>query len=674
MQKEIIVNVGERETRIAVLEEGKLVELHVEREERVVGNLYKGRVENVLPGMDAAFVDCGLERNVFLYVGDVLVASEGNSNSDGNSSPRYHGSAPVASIAPDLELETATELEIDTYSDDDPFAESTNMSEDQSDLNSDTEDEAFEGSDADGEMGEELFVDASSESGEPAAAGRKQVDRKRAVRRSTLRQQKIKDVLHVGQEILVQVIKGPRGTKGARVSTRVSLPGRYLVLMPEADNVGVSRKIDVGKERDRLKKIGEKLREPGFGIIIRTEAEDKTEAELMADKEFLLKLWREILEKSKACRAPMLVHQDLTLVYKTIRDVFGSDVQKLIVDDPREFEKANDLLDLVSTKLRGRIQLYTGEVPIFDHYGIEAEIEKSLKRKVWLRSGGYLIIDETEALTVIDVNTGKFTGSSSLNETIVKTNTDAALETARQLRLRDIGGIIVIDFIDMNNVRDKQQVIRTLENALKRDRSRTKISNISALGLIEMTRKRTGETVSAFMTEPCDYCGGSGKVSSAETVSLIAERDLRKTAKMEKKPKEALLITCHPDVAEFLVGENGDNIDRIEREIHRAIYVRAEAQMHPEKFEITAGDIAEFDKKHVSYKRQQVVECRVLRSILSTEGGVIGWADGYILALNDGKKWTGQKVKARITDIRRSFASAVVVPGTNRPVDRADVI
>ena len=488
--------------------------------------------------------------------------------------------------------------------------------------------------------------------------------KRKNTRRSSLRNQNIKDVLKVGQELLVQVIKGPRGTKGARVSTRISLPGRYLVLMPEADNIGVSRKIEDGKERDRLKKIGDKLREPGFGIIIRTEAEDKTEEELIADKDFLLKLWRQIQENSRSLRAPALVHQDLTLVYKTIRDVFGSDVQKLIVDDPIEYEKANELLDMVSPKLRGRIHLYTGVEPIFDHFSIESEIEKSLKRKVWLRSGGYLIFDETEALTVIDVNTGKFTGTSSLNETIVKTNTDAALETARQLRLRDIGGIIVIDFIDMSSARDKQQVIRALETALKRDRSRTKISSISGLGLVEMTRKRTGETVAAFMSEPCSHCQGTGKISSAETVSLIAERDMRRTARTEKKPSEALQITVHPDVAEYLIGQDGENIDRIEREVQRAIYVRASMTQVQEKVDILTGTMAEFEAKYPLAKRNQIVECSLERSLLRAEQAIIGWSDGLLLELPDSKRQAGQKLRVRITQGHRSYACAAPVGGS----------
>ena len=616
MAKEIIVNVGERETRIAVTEDSKLVELHVEREDRVVGNLYKGRVENVLPGMDASFVDISLDRNAFLYVGDVLPGIEGGHDSD--APVRHSGKIAILDLDEDDDEEEITE----------------------------------EGR------------ENSSEPGRPS--------HHRSIRRSALRQQKIKDVLHIGQEILVQVIKGPRGTKGARVSTRISLPGRYLVLMPEADNVGVSRKIEDGKERDRLKKIGSSLREPGFGIIIRTEAEDKTEAELQSDKEFLMKLWKQILEKSRKAHGPTLIHQDLTLVYKTIRDIFGSDVQKLIIDNPFEYEKANELLEMVSPRLRGRIHLYTGDKPVFDHYNVEGEIEKSLKRKVWLRSGGYLIFDETEALTVIDVNTGKFVGGGSLSETIVKTNLDAANEIARQLRLRDIGGIIVIDFIDMNNARDKTQIIRTLEAALKPDRSRTKISNISPLGLVEMTRKRTAETLGDFLSEPCSYCGGRGKLPSIETISILLEREIKRVAMNDEKDREALLVTCHPDIAELLVGPDGEVVDRIEREIQKAIYVRAEAGQHPEKFEVTPGDIAELDRKLCVLHRSNVVECKVAASRIHTEPEVVGWADGYLLELNDGRKLLGQRVKVRITDARRSFARGTIVSGANRGVDKSD--
>jgi len=621
LTKEIVVNVGVRETRIAVLEDSRLCELHIEREERVVGNLYKARVENVLPGMDAAFVDIGLNRNAFLYVGDVLP------NADQSASGNRD------------RLRTAHDVA------DEPVDDN--------------------GDEDDGEEDEEATDESGATTKRPAR-GRSRI------RRSVLRQQKIGEVLKVGQEILVQVTKGAHGTKGARVSTRISLPGRYLVVMPEADNIGVSRKIEDTKERERLRKIGDRLFVPGFGLIIRTEAEDKTEEELQADRDFLLKLWKQIQDTYRRSRAPALVHQDLTLVYKTIRDVFGSDVNRLVIDDPVEYEKASNLLETVSPKMRGRIQLYTGDVPAFDHFNVESEIERSLKRKVWLRSGGYLIFDITEALTVIDVNTGKFVGGSNLSETIVRTNLDAAAEISRQLRLRDIGGIIVIDFIDMNNARDKQQVIRTLENALKKDRARTKISNITPLGLVEMTRKRTAETISDFLSEPCEYCSGRGIISSPETVSLAIEREIHRAVANGKKDRDALLVTCHPKVAEILIGPEGETIDRIEREVRRAIYVRASDAAHPEKYDIAAGDIAEFDRKFAVPKRAQVIECRVSASSLHPEPAVVGWADGLLICLNEGHKFVGQRIKAKVADVHRSYVVAHIVPGTNRPVDRTE--
>ncbi|HZO88300.1 MAG TPA: Rne/Rng family ribonuclease [Chthonomonadaceae bacterium] len=689
MAKEIVVNVGERETRIAVLEEGKLVELHIERAERVVGSIYKCRVANVLPGMDAAFVDIGLERNAFLYVGDVLpTADEANATETGNGAERPTRFTRGRKRGQELALPSRVPAE----SAEAPIEEADLISaaeepdtprsaETESDVEQAIEEAAaLEAIAETGALGlaiseEEEELDEDEEVPSEASAGETEAGKatprpRRNLRRSVLRQQRIKDVLHVGQELLVQVIKGPRSTKGARVSTRISLPGRYLVLMPESDNLGVSRKIEDQKERDRLKKIGEKLREPGFGLIIRTEAEEKTEQELRQDRDFLIQTWRQIQESARKMRAPALVQQDLTLLFKTIRDVFGSDVSKLVIDDPAEYEKANELLERISPRLKGRVHLYDGAQPIFDHYGLETEIERLLKRKVYLKSGGSLVIDETEALTVIDVNTSKFVGSSSLAETIIKTNLDAANEIARQLRLRDIGGIIVIDFIDMSNPRDKQAVLKALETALKKDRSRTKISNISPLGLVEMTRKRTGETLTGFLTDECPYCKGRGYLPSAESVSLLVERDLRRQVNSpQNAKKEAFLVTCHPEVAELLIGPDGATIEAVERQLQRAIYIRCDEDAHIEKYAIEPGDMAEFEKNRLNYRRAQVVECRITRSLLKEPNKCIGWADGYMLDLDDGHRFIGQKAKARILDVHRSYAVGQIVPGTNRPLE-----
>ena len=569
MSKEIIVNVDSRETRVALVESGKLVELHIEREERVVGSVYKCKVANVLAGMDAAFVDIGLERNAFLYVADVL---------------------------PEM---------------DDEF---------------------------------------------PAA------------RKDTSRV-KIRDVLKAGQEVLVQVVKGPRGTKGSRVSTRISLPGRYLVLMPDADNIGISRKIESETERNRLKKIGDTIRTLGFGMIMRTEAEGRSEAEIRNDLEFLLRMWSQIQEKAAKVSAPGLVHQDLSLIYKTIRDVFGSDVTKMIIDSPVDYEKALELVELITPRMKPRLHLYDEPEPIFERFAIERELDNLLRRKVWLRSGGHLTIDSTEALTTVDVNTGKFIGSTSLSDTILKTNLDGLVEIARQLRLRDIGGIIVLDFIDMSNAKDRQKVISAFEKELQKDRTRTKICHISPLGLIEMTRKRSGEALTEIVTETCPYCQGRGRVESAETVSLKIERDLRRLS--SEVDHEAFLVTASPEVAFHLVGSSGEVAEDIERRMKRAVYVRSNDTMHVEKYDIKPGDLQDMQRQMLPWKQGEVVDCHVVRNPFSILPRASAWLDGYLVELENGGRYLGRHVKATLSEIRRSCAfGQVTTPG--KSVDKPE--
>jgi ribonuclease G len=565
MSKEIIVNVDHRETRIAVLDDNQLVELHVEREQRVVGNVYKAKVDNVLPGMDAAFVEIGLERNAFLYVADILPEED----EDGQ---RYRN---------------------------------------RRDLN-------------------------------------------------------IKDLVSRGDQLLVQVVKGPRGTKGSRVSTRISLPGRFLVLMPEANNLGVSRKIDEGKERERLKKIVQRFRDQGFGVIVRTEAEGRGAAELRQDYEMLRETWDVIKAKEKKVQAPSLIHQDMGLVYKILRDAFGSDIGRLVLDSPSDYAQANEIIARLSPDLQDRIELYDGEKPIFEHFRIEDEIDRLMRRRVPLKSGGYLIIDQTEALVSIDVNSGKFTGTTGLADTILKTNLEAAEEIARQLRLRDLGGMIILDLIDMENPRDKKAVMDAFQKALKSDRSRTKISAISPLGLIEMTRKRTGETVDTAMSDICPYCQGLGRVPSAETVSLHIERELRRLT--DNQNCEAFLVTTHPDVAAHLVGPQGEDIEDLECELFRSIYVRATSHWHHvEKFEIEAGTIQRIEQLVQAPNRGQIVDCIVARD--DPHGDRAPWTVGYVLPqrafqvdLANGAKFAGQTVRVRLNDTRRSIAIGDVIP------------
>ncbi|MBS1724431.1 MAG: Rne/Rng family ribonuclease [Armatimonadetes bacterium] len=562
---EIIVNCASRETRIAVLEDSKLMEYRVEREERVVGSIFKGIVQNVLPGMDAAFVDIGLERNAFLYVADIIP---------------------------------------------------------------------------------EDLSDAS-----PAS-----------VRRSELRRRKIKELIRPGQELMVQVTKGPRGTKGARVTTRISLPGRYVVLMPEGNHLGVSRKIEDRKERERLRRIGERINPAGFGLILRTECEGRTEAELKADVAFLQQLWSQVMENAKRLRAPVVVHRDQTLLYRTIRDVFGDEIDRMVIDDPEEYEKVALVAGIVAPKLKGRIHLYDQEEPIFDHYGIEKDLDRLLEHKVWLKSGGYLVVDETEALTAIDINTGKQVGSTSLSDTILKTNMEASEEVCRQLRLRDMGGIIVIDFIDMDEAEDRNKLIDHFERLLARDRARTRVGRISSLGLVEITRKRTGESVTEAITSLCPMCEGRGRIASSDTVGLWVEREMRRKL---GEPGNAFYVECHPAVVESLIRLDGEDIEELEHELKRGLYIRANFDFDFEDFEIESGTIEEFDRRLMGYRRAQVLECNVRRSAVESSDKAIGWTDtGYYVELLDGAEHIGHRAKVVLQDIRRAFAVAdVILPG-----------
>jgi ribonuclease G len=566
---EILVNVSNRETRIALLEDGKLMEYRVEREERVVGSIFKGIVQNVLPGMDAAFVDIGLERNAFLYVADILP--------------------------------------------DDPSDNS------------------------------------------PAS-----------LKRSELRRRKIKDLLKSGQEVMVQVTKGPRGTKGARVSTRIALPGRYLVLMPEANHVGVSRKIEDRSERERLRRLGDKIQPEGFGLILRTECEGRTEAELRADIAFLQQEWLQVLKEAKRTRAPASLHRDQTLLFRTVRDLFGEEINRMVIDDPDEYEKVQLVAGVVAPQMKEKIELYDQDMPIFDAFNVEKELERLLQHKVTLKSGAYLVIDEMEALTAIDINTGKSVGSTSLSDTILRANMEASDEVLRQLRLRDMGGIIVIDFIDMESADDRKKLLTHFTRTLERDRARTRVGKISSLGLIEITRKRTGESVTEAISDICPMCLGQGRIPSKDTVSLWVERDMwRKIS----EPGDAFLLECHPSVVEALIGVDGENVEELEHEMRRGIYIRANFDMDYEDYEITSGTIEQFDRECMGFRRAQVLECNVRRSAFESTNKIVGWTDsGYYVELIDADDHVGHRAKVVLQDIRRSFAVAdVILPGAAVP-------
>jgi len=418
LKKQLIVDIGAGENRVALLEDNELAEIYIEKTdaETMVGNIYRAKVSSVLPGMQAAFVDIGYDKNAFLYAGDIIAK-------------KY-------------------------YSDDE-----TDTVHDSRDYN-------------------------------------------------------ISDLVSAGQELTVQVIKEPIGSKGPRVTTNITLPGRHLVLLPGADYTGVSRRIENEAERIKLKKIAEELKPDGMGLIVRTASEGMEKEDFTDDLNFLLKLWNSIMEKEKSGPVPRCIHKDLNLVYRIVRDMFTKDIDKFIVNDRSYYEKVIELTDIVSPGLRRRVEYFGREYDLFGYYQLESKLAKALSRKVWLKCGGYIVIDRTEALTVIDVNTGKYVGKNSLEETVLKTNLEAAEEIARQIRLRDIGGIIIIDFIDMHEQEHQQMVMDKLRQALKRDRTKTTVVGMTGLGLIEMTRKKVRQELSTVLHVDCPYCEGTGKVPS----------------------------------------------------------------------------------------------------------------------------------------------------------------
>ena len=488
MKKSIIINADAYETRIAILEDNELAELLVERAEhrRHVGDIYKGRVNAVLPGMQAAFVDLGLPKTGFLHASDL--------------------------------------------------AEGLSALEDISDL---------------------------EENGD-----------KRRRRAPAL---KIEDHLKKGQEILVQITKESIGTKGPRVTQQVSLPGRFCVLMPGVDHVGVSRRIEERTERQRIKAIIHDLKPKGVGIIARTAGEGKGDPEFAADIKHLGKLWSKIDRKAASSRAPALVHRELELTASLIRDLFTEDVAEVIIDDKDSFSEIQNYLKSTSPELRDRVQLYKGRDPIFDAFNIETQIEKTFERKVWLKKGGYICIDHAEALIAIDVNTGRFTGKKNQEDTIFRTNLEAAREIPRQLRLRDIGGIIVIDFIDMEIEANKRAVLEELRKELRHDRARTKAFAVSDLGLVEMTRQRERSSLLHYYTEDCPTCGGLGKVASHETMLVKLERAMRRVAAMGGQKR--ITVKVSPEVALYFVEQEARRFSELEKRFKLQIDLKDDPQL-----------------------------------------------------------------------------------------------
>jgi ribonuclease G len=501
LSKQIIINALPFETRIALIEGGALTEFYIERaqEKGIVGNIYKGRIVRVLPGMQSAFVDIGLERAAFLFGGDIISESD----------------------LPDF-LEEDDEKK------------------------------------------------ASDDSEEP---------------RRPHRHQKITDLVREGQEILVQVAKDAIGTKGARVTTYLSLPGRYVVLMPNINHIGISRRIGSEEERQRLRTIIQSVKPDGVGVIVRTASEGVPDEKIRSDIEFLIKLWDSIKARAVTAKPSTLVHEDLNLVFRCTRDLMSKDIDRIVIDDKEKYQDLVRFLNRFSVKLGAQVQLYHGEIPIFDTYGIELDVSRALQSKVWLKSGGYIVIDQTEALTAIDVNTGRFVGNKSLGDTVVKTNLEAVKEIVLQLRLRNMGGIIILDFIDMDRADDRERVFVALSEELKKDKARTTVLRISELGIIQMTRKRTEESLNHKLCMPCPYCEGKGRVKSHITVCYDVIRELIR--EFGRSSSQNFLLKVHPEVADRLHEEDSVYIEELKKRFEKNLVIKSEITFHTEQYELS---------------------------------------------------------------------------------------
>ncbi len=495
MQNEILINATPGETRVAILEKKQFIEFHIERarSKSVVGSVVKGRVSRVLPGMQAAFVDIGLEKAAFLYAGDYVEDIEELDEDEGRGRGRGRRNRNVPSIG---------------------------------------------------------------------------------------------TLVREGQEIVVQIAKEPIGSKGARITSHVSIAGRHLVLTPWAQRVGVSRKIDSDKERRRLRDIVQRVKPADLGFIIRTAGEGTRDADLEADVRYLTSVWDDIQIRKDQVRAPAVLYSEPSLALRVIRDFANADTKRIVIDSPSAHAEMQGFVERFVAEPKPRIELFHGKLPLFDELGIEEQIDTNLGRKVWLKSGGYLIVDQSEALTAIDVNTGRFVGRRDLEETVLRTNLEAVREIVNQLRFRNIGGLIILDLIDMESAENREKVYRALQQELRQDKAKTNILKISELGLVEMTRKRTRENLVQMLCEPCAYCEGKGYVLTAESVAHKVLREIRKD--LPRFGGRRVVLTVHRSVAEQLMTHERASLQALERELGREIEIRARVELHQEQFEVAA--------------------------------------------------------------------------------------
>ncbi len=528
MTKEMIISSNDHETRVAILEDDLVAELFVERERQrgVVGNIYKGRISKVLPGMQSAFVDIGLERDGFLYVSDVAQSLDDLDDADeGEGESKPEGGAERAKDA----------------------------------------------------------KDSQPRGGRHGRGGRQE---------ESADEPRIETLVKEGQEILVQVVKEPLGTKGARLTCHASLAGRFLVFMPTVDHVGVSRKIDSREERSRLRAIVREFREKEDftgGIIIRTAAAGRPREDILSDLEYFNKIWKDTRQNMDAFRAPTVVYREQSLVAKLLRDLLTDDYTAIRIDSYQEFQRVQELVERIMPSLSSKVKHYSKHFPILEEYGVQAELDKALRSKVWLKSGGSIVINQTEALVAVDVNTGRYVGKRSagrLEDTIVKTNLEAAKEIVRQIRLRDLGGIIVLDFIDMEEKKNRQKVFQAVEQELRRDRAPSKALQVSDFGLIVVTRKRVKQSLERVLTEPCPYCSGSGVIKSSSTICYEILAEVRKL-NMDLNG-HGVVLRVNPDIARALKEEEQAVLRDLEQAVGRPLTLRPDTHLHHEQFDLMA--------------------------------------------------------------------------------------
>jgi len=569
MKKTILVSAERGETRVAVLEakqkggKSHVAELYIERRGRrsIVGNIYKGKVDNVLPGMEAAFVDIGLERNGFLHVDEIVTP-------DGKQAPkRGRGSG-----------------------------------------------------------------------------------------------RRINELIKPGQEILVQVVKDPLKTKGARLSMNLSIAGRYLVYAPQGSGVGVSRRLS-DKERDRLRKMVDRTYKGPGGLIVRTAAHGAKKADFVREIGYLQKLNEVLVRRADSTKAPSLVFQEADLSVRVLRDVFLNEFEKAIIDSPKQFERVTSFFQRTAPELVGGVELYEGKKPLFEKWKVNEAIESTLNRRVDLPSGGYLVIDYAEALTVIDVNSGSFTGrgKGGLEETITKVNTEAAEEAVRQLRLRDIGGIIVVDFIDMARASNRDKVLKTMRKALDADKSKSYVVEVSPLGLVEMTRQNVTDGVREILTAPCPTCHGEGVVLSAETVALEGLGKMRDIA--AEKADEAFLLRVNPKVAHELTDEDS-GLAELEGETGKRFHFEGGDALSIETFELVeSGSRGEIEERALPFKVGEEVLVKIDEPHMYNADDAVARIDSYIVSVTGGGRYVGERKLVRIDEVERSAAVASLLGG-----------